>query len=557
MAEEIATHVRQSPSGPIEKLPGGGSGGGAVDSVFGRAGVVVAEPGDYDAGQVSNDSGVGGANVAEALDALDFDIVALQQALATLGLSAVLDNGDRVLFGQRVAFEPISGSQLTDAAIVVDETVLSIIAPNPADGAAGALEGGSIRILGGNGLEDGQGGFVSIAAGNGGFSPIGVSNGGSLVLRGGDSYGDGGLGGNVEISGGFPNSLSFGNGGTVTVYSPYGRVIIQDLVDPSSPQDAATKAYVDANAGGGGGDTPTLAEVLTAGSSTGSTHIIFEEGIAALFANGVGSILAQGFDLQIRAVDRNQFSFDPGGSISIVAGRGSLDAGGGDVTIAGGDGQGSGPLSPAGGLNLRGGYGAGGNFGGNVNIQGGGADDVTKEGSVYIKTAGGPAARVFLWNLAEPSAPDDAATKAYVDAHAGGGGGVPDTIGPNGSENVTLDMVPTTQAQGTINTGASVNFDAPITVGRRYSLTADVWVEDGATDCVYTKNVTAVVHRKASGDPLLIAQALAYEFSLAPGFTFTASVPAGLGVLRYTLTNTSGTARPYNLLLGRMSADKP
>ena len=49
---------------------GSGGGGGAVDSVFGRAGNVVALAGDYAASQVTNDSGVAGADVAAALDTL-------------------------------------------------------------------------------------------------------------------------------------------------------------------------------------------------------------------------------------------------------------------------------------------------------------------------------------------------------------------------------------------------------------------------------------------------------------------------------------------------------
>lgn len=43
---------------------------GAVDSVFGRTGVVVAVAGDYEASLVTNDSGVAGATVADALDTL-------------------------------------------------------------------------------------------------------------------------------------------------------------------------------------------------------------------------------------------------------------------------------------------------------------------------------------------------------------------------------------------------------------------------------------------------------------------------------------------------------
>jgi hypothetical protein len=48
--------------------PGGG--GGAVTSVFGRVGAVVAAIGDYLASQVTDNSGVGGADVAASLDIL-------------------------------------------------------------------------------------------------------------------------------------------------------------------------------------------------------------------------------------------------------------------------------------------------------------------------------------------------------------------------------------------------------------------------------------------------------------------------------------------------------
>lgn len=51
-------------------------GGGAVSSIFGRSGVVVAVAGDYDASQVDNDSGVAGATVADALDTLDAALAA-------------------------------------------------------------------------------------------------------------------------------------------------------------------------------------------------------------------------------------------------------------------------------------------------------------------------------------------------------------------------------------------------------------------------------------------------------------------------------------------------
>jgi hypothetical protein len=50
---------------------GGGGGGGDVTSVFGRIGAVIAAAGDYSASEIDNDSGVSGARVSDALNALD------------------------------------------------------------------------------------------------------------------------------------------------------------------------------------------------------------------------------------------------------------------------------------------------------------------------------------------------------------------------------------------------------------------------------------------------------------------------------------------------------
>lgn len=64
----------------------GGEGGGAVDSVFGRIGVVAAQSGDYTATQITNNSGTAGASVGAALTSLQTAIngkaTAAQGALA-------------------------------------------------------------------------------------------------------------------------------------------------------------------------------------------------------------------------------------------------------------------------------------------------------------------------------------------------------------------------------------------------------------------------------------------------------------------------------------------
>lgn len=78
--EASATH------GYVERLNGAidGSGGGAVSSVFGRTGAVVATAGDYDASDVTNDSSVSGATVKDALETL----------LSGGGLTPPTDPGD-------------------------------------------------------------------------------------------------------------------------------------------------------------------------------------------------------------------------------------------------------------------------------------------------------------------------------------------------------------------------------------------------------------------------------------------------------------------------------
>jgi hypothetical protein len=63
----------------ISDQPGGG--GGAVDSVFGRVGVVVAAAGDYAASEVDNDSAVAGAFVDDALNNLALAILAARKQL--------------------------------------------------------------------------------------------------------------------------------------------------------------------------------------------------------------------------------------------------------------------------------------------------------------------------------------------------------------------------------------------------------------------------------------------------------------------------------------------
>lgn len=69
---------------------GGGGGGGAVDSVFGRTGVVVAATGDYNTDQITNVSGVAGASCSDALETLAAAIVVTAALIPATAIGEVL-----------------------------------------------------------------------------------------------------------------------------------------------------------------------------------------------------------------------------------------------------------------------------------------------------------------------------------------------------------------------------------------------------------------------------------------------------------------------------------
>jgi hypothetical protein len=92
---------------------GAGGGGGAVDSVFGRTGVVVAATGDYDGDQVDNVSSVPGASVSDALEYLLANAGAVDSVFGRTGavVSATGDyDSDQVDNASGV-----SGSSVSDA----------------------------------------------------------------------------------------------------------------------------------------------------------------------------------------------------------------------------------------------------------------------------------------------------------------------------------------------------------------------------------------------------------------------------------------------------------
>jgi hypothetical protein len=132
---------------------------------------------------------------------------------------------------------------------------------------------------------------------------------------------------------------------------------------------------------------------------------------------------------------------------------------------------------------------------------------------------------------------------------------VPSTLGARGSENVTNDLYPNTQTQGTLATASSVTFDIPIPTGKRVQMTWDIWVDDGAGGaCLYTKAIFAKAHQ-TGGAAKLVDKVVVSSPLESAGFTFDLSESSTN--IRGTLGNTSGSTRSYNLLVGDWRCDKP
>jgi hypothetical protein len=90
---------------------GPGGGGGAVASVFGRAGVVVAVAGDYDSDEVTNVSAVVGVSVSDALDTLAASIALLNRTTAMYEATAETNTVDSTASANLLA---ITGSAFAE-----------------------------------------------------------------------------------------------------------------------------------------------------------------------------------------------------------------------------------------------------------------------------------------------------------------------------------------------------------------------------------------------------------------------------------------------------------
>lgn len=178
------------------------------------------------------------------------------------------------------------------------------------------------------------------------------------------------------------------------------------------------------------------------------------------------------------------------------------------------------------------------------------------------------------WRLGGPASPALTLAQGRLAGRGGASGtGVAESITPanglefsgttlqlssqlpaRGGENVVVDLYPSTQQQGTINTGASVNFDVPISAGKRYKIVADVWCDDGAGGVCQFAKALAIVAHQTGGAAVLVTNDSTHD-NQGAGWSFTAT--NATTNVRFTLSNASGTNRTYNIAIGFFSMDKP
>ncbi len=125
---------------------------------------------------------------------------------------------------------------------------------------------------------------------------------------------------------------------------------------------------------------------------------------------------------------------------------------------------------------------------------------------------------------------------------------------PRGTENFSSDVYPSTQVRGTVATGGSVTHDVATAEGKRCLIVADVWVDNGAGGaCLFAKALSIVAHQ-TGGAAVEVTDTTLHDNSGA-GFTFLSA--ASTTNIRFTLANSSGTDRPYNIVISVASLDKP
>ncbi len=132
---------------------------------------------------------------------------------------------------------------------------------------------------------------------------------------------------------------------------------------------------------------------------------------------------------------------------------------------------------------------------------------------------------------------------------------IPSQLPARGTENVVIDLYPSSTPNGTIATANTLNFDIAVPAGKRASITASIWVDNGAAGaCLYAKELRVMAHI-TGGAAVKVADVTGFAPLEGAGFTFTAV--ANSTNIRFSLANTSGSTRSYNLAVGSWSMDLP
>lgn len=143
-----------------------------------------------------------------------------------------------------------------------------------------------------------------------------------------------------------------------------------------------------------------------------------------------------------------------------------------------------------------------------------------------------------------------AATAALI-----AGTALPTTLPDRGSENVSVDLWPSQQQQGAINTGGSVTMTVAVPTGRSLDIAVRCQVVDSGTGAVvFFSRLLYTVHNVGGVLSNIIPNQDNGTVAGA-GFLFSGAV-VGTDVV-FTLSNASGTNRTYNMVAGRVLQDNP
>jgi hypothetical protein len=295
-----------------ESDEGSGGGGGAVDSVFGRTGVVAAAVSDYDASQIDNDSLIPGATVADALNNLDLGIPAWAQYSDTVyttsnrltvvggAASVTLPNNSGSVINTYmpagIKFYDEVSQKITPQ--TVGETYLwrlnfqcesstnqnFVVIKIDIGGAQGVILEREINLARGANIEHG----ISVTSS---FYALGtfLANGGGITIESED---------NVDVW-----DISY----------VFTRVTVGDLDLPDAPSDGNQYARKDGAwdqvTGGGGGSTDLVVEFAKEGAVSGNSIILPYDGG---FSQSMGFVMPAAGTLK-------DISFVMGSSSSVAA----------------------------------------------------------------------------------------------------------------------------------------------------------------------------------------------------------------------------------------------